>query len=520
MKKLFLLVISAALVAGTWSCEKTKKEDATLELDPSTDIVFDVEGETMKVKVTTNQDVWDAQSDQTWCEVTKGTGEFTLTVKANESEEAMPQAVITVTAGEGDNTITKTIKADQPGAETPVIPAELTLDPEEDIVFEAKGGDMKITVTTNQEIWDVQSDQTWCVVEKGEGEFTVTAAVNKLLEAMPQATITVTAGEGNNIATKTLKVDQKAAELPNMKFPTANLYYFEQRSWENAGYYMLQMGKDIQQGVYQALNIAFYHDVITPENKADLNKIPVGTYTITSTGEVGKFNVNPGKGELMSSQDGTYCITIHGGMPESLYLMNGGTMTVSEENGGYMVVIDFEGVDSETGEEIGYQAYFQGKPMYTYIQAAKEMYTTTFTKVKEARIINLWNSKSYMFVLTLTDDSDLKEIRLSGYLPLDSSALAEGSYTFDLDVPAAMDPFTLMGGSYSPQYGLGGTYYQEADGTYITVAIPATGKTMTVSYDGTNYSIMCDFEGLNERNARKEAAVKATYNGPIEFQVM
>ena len=520
MKRVLLFAISAILVAGMWSCEKTKKEDASLQLEPATDIVFDVEGETVKIKVTTNQDEWDAKSDQTWCEVTKGTGEFTLTVKANESEDAMPQAVITVIAGEGDNTITKTIKADQPGREIIVISAELTLEPATDIVFEAAGGEKNITVTTNQEIWDVQSDQAWCVVAKGEGQFTVTAAVNKLLEAMPQATVTVTAGEGDNIIRKTLKVDQKAGELPDMKFPSANLYYFEQRSWENVGYYQLQMGKDIEQGMYQVMNIAFYHDVITPENKADLNKIPVGTFTLTRTEEIAKFNINPGKGTMMTSQDGTYCITIHGGMPSSLLLMNGGTMTVSEEDDGYLVIVDFEGVDSENGSEITYQAYFQGKPLYTYIQSAKEMYTTTFTKVKEARIIDVWNDKSYMVALTLTDDSEKKEISVAGYLPLGSSLLAQGTYTFDLNVPSEMEPYTLKGGVYSPQYGLEGTYYQEVEDGYFTVMIPATGNTMTVTYDGSTYNLTFDFEGLNERNARKEATVRGTYNGPINFQIM
>ncbi len=89
-------------------------------------------------------------------------------------------------------------------AETPV----LEIEPNTDIQFDSEGGQKTITVKTNQEKWDVVSNQDWCIVSaEDEGHFTVSAAENTEAEARPEATVSVTAG---NLKV-TMKVNQSAS---------------------------------------------------------------------------------------------------------------------------------------------------------------------------------------------------------------------------------------------------------------------------------------------------------------------
>lgn len=71
--------------------------------------------------------------------------------------------------------------------------ALLQIAPSTDLVFEAVGGTKAIEVKTDQTTWSVESNQTWCKVEKSDGtHFTVTAGTAQVV----------------------LKVDQKGAAIP------------------------------------------------------------------------------------------------------------------------------------------------------------------------------------------------------------------------------------------------------------------------------------------------------------------
>ena len=67
--------------------------------------------ESYDVVVTTNQQSWDATSDQTWCTITKETNQFTVSATANTTATKRT-ATITVTAG---NATPKTILVTQAG---------------------------------------------------------------------------------------------------------------------------------------------------------------------------------------------------------------------------------------------------------------------------------------------------------------------------------------------------------------------------------------------------------------------
>ena len=89
---------------------------------------------------------------------------------------------------------------------------ELTLAPDAPIVFTAEGGSVEITVTTNMESWNAVSDQKWCKVAVSAGKFTVSAVENETPEAMPAATVTVTATSGERSVSRELQVSQEAGK--------------------------------------------------------------------------------------------------------------------------------------------------------------------------------------------------------------------------------------------------------------------------------------------------------------------
>ena len=78
-----------------------------LSVEPSALSFTAAATESYDVVVTTNQQPWNATSNQTWCTITKGTNQFT--VKASANTGAIRTATITVTAGNAPNvTITVT----------------------------------------------------------------------------------------------------------------------------------------------------------------------------------------------------------------------------------------------------------------------------------------------------------------------------------------------------------------------------------------------------------------------------
>lgn len=71
-----------------------------LSIEPSTAIHFSAAAtESYDIIVTTNQDSWDAISNQAWCKVSKSGNKFTVTAVANTTETSPSPATITISAG-------------------------------------------------------------------------------------------------------------------------------------------------------------------------------------------------------------------------------------------------------------------------------------------------------------------------------------------------------------------------------------------------------------------------------------
>ncbi len=85
----------------------------------------------------------------------------------------------------------------------------LVIDPSDDIVFEAGGGTVQLSVETDAD-WKVISDQSWCRAEKtADDVLTVSAEPNNNTTPMPKARITVFAGKGDTAAKEVLCATQQ-----------------------------------------------------------------------------------------------------------------------------------------------------------------------------------------------------------------------------------------------------------------------------------------------------------------------
>ena len=168
----------------------------TLSVSPNEPIVFSKNGgvaDAQTITVATNVSTWNAVSDQTWCTVTKGTNEFTVTAAANTTTNERT-ATITVSAGNASKMI---IAVTQLG----IVP-ELSVSTNETIIFTKDGDayDMQtITVSTNQPSWDATSDVAWCTVDKGTDQFTIIVQPFEYNNSSRTAAIRVTAGDAPTV---------------------------------------------------------------------------------------------------------------------------------------------------------------------------------------------------------------------------------------------------------------------------------------------------------------------------------
>lgn len=116
MEKLRFMRGAAALLAGSAmlfaSCsdDDAPMPDPELTLTPDTEISLPVGGGSVEVAVSTNLGSWTALSNETWCEVTLAEGKFTVSADANDALAARPTATVTVTAGEGERSITREVR--------------------------------------------------------------------------------------------------------------------------------------------------------------------------------------------------------------------------------------------------------------------------------------------------------------------------------------------------------------------------------------------------------------------------
>ena len=162
MKTYHMILIFALsgclLIAG---CSKNnpvpepEPEAPTLTVAPTEDMEFSAEAtESYTIRVTTNQNNWNAVSDQGWCVVTRHDDSFTVTAKENRAAAAPTPAKITVSAGEAAPV---TIAATQYGAAP--YANFVNFDASKPTEIQAVGGEFTFSVSSNTS-WTVTCQNT------------------------------------------------------------------------------------------------------------------------------------------------------------------------------------------------------------------------------------------------------------------------------------------------------------------------------------------------------------------------
>ena len=122
MKRLLLLMLLPAVATVLGGCRKERQEAMTLSITPSGPIVYEAEGGTTKVTVTTNQKTWEVQAarNQKWCTVEEVEGSsFVVKASVNKNREEERQTKVTVTTGTGRDAKRVVLEVTQRKAQAP-----------------------------------------------------------------------------------------------------------------------------------------------------------------------------------------------------------------------------------------------------------------------------------------------------------------------------------------------------------------------------------------------------------------
>jgi len=203
----FSAVALTAAMAFVMSCRED--EEPTLSVNPEVEALeFSADGTKLTsdgsdisptFTVVTNQKEWNAESNQSWLQVSRAGNNFTLSAVAHTSLTAPAAAEVTITAG---TAMPVKIGVKQLAA-TPMLsvtPSNRTL------VFSVDGKtatsngvaiNPTFTVTTNSPGWNAESNQSWLTVTKTGNQFTLSAKSNEDFADILAATVTVTAGDAS-----------------------------------------------------------------------------------------------------------------------------------------------------------------------------------------------------------------------------------------------------------------------------------------------------------------------------------
>lgn len=178
-------------------------DDIRLSISPQT-MEFDCNEEEKTLAITSNSS-WTTSSDQSWCTVSKssGNGNDNITVKVSKNDAADKRtANVKITAG----TLSQTVTVTQNGVTLSVSPQKVD--------FDYKAEEKTVAITSNSS-WTVSSDQSWCTVNKssGSGNDNITVKVNQNNSPDKRtAIVKITAGNKS----ETIAITQNGGTLPSV----------------------------------------------------------------------------------------------------------------------------------------------------------------------------------------------------------------------------------------------------------------------------------------------------------------
>lgn len=168
----------------------------TLEVSASP-IHFTAEGGSREITVATNAKSWSVTSSKSWCTVSKGASNFTVTATENKAFTPPEKALLTVTA-EG-TTKKVTIEVTQDAAAEP---EEAYIRPVTDkVIMNYQGGTHGIGIESNITGWSYRSDQSWCRPEKiSDGGINITIEESWTGNIPRQALVTLYGIENDSLS--------------------------------------------------------------------------------------------------------------------------------------------------------------------------------------------------------------------------------------------------------------------------------------------------------------------------------
>jgi hypothetical protein len=174
----------------------------TLSVSPETVTLAQPYGSTSEaITVTTDQEAWNAVSNQAWLVVTKAADSFT--VRAISANITGKPRTATVTVSDGNATPVTVAVTQEKRAAPP--PPSLAVSPDS-LSFASAAGSQAVTVTTNQSYWMAADDATWITLTQAGTSLTVRVTANTTAAART-GTVTVLSGAATPV---TVVVTQEA----------------------------------------------------------------------------------------------------------------------------------------------------------------------------------------------------------------------------------------------------------------------------------------------------------------------
>lgn len=205
MKNSLVVLLCLGMVALFAACNP-KEDPASVAVDKNS-VTLPAAGGSEEIIVETNRPAWSADrpAGDDWCTLKQDGNKLTISAAAYEGGSPK-RTTVTVKAGEGGDTDTKTIKVSQAAA-APF----LTINPKEAVTLDSEGRMQTVEIATNNADWlfRTENGEGWCKLQKKENTLQITADPNTGVEK--SVTVIISSGAGDRFVSGSIKVTQLAA---------------------------------------------------------------------------------------------------------------------------------------------------------------------------------------------------------------------------------------------------------------------------------------------------------------------
>jgi len=208
-KNIFYSVVTILSLIFLSCSEDNTVEDATLAFSADQVELENTKNSVVTIEMSTNQTGFRATIDEaakSWCSISIIEKVITLKAITDNPDPTPRTATITIIAGEGSNTATKSLQVMQLAGD-----ASLRLTEESVTLSSAANSTALVEIISNESNFQATMNDPsidWCSVSITDNVILITTLSENNTGEARIAVITVTAGTGSNIATKKLTVTQ------------------------------------------------------------------------------------------------------------------------------------------------------------------------------------------------------------------------------------------------------------------------------------------------------------------------